>query len=694
MLAKPILGIDTETFPIEPGVLAPKLVCMTLSGVEGSTLAPVLLCKRFCPDDVVIAGSASKWRALVTRQAIHPLWDWAITSAQEKGLHIVGQNFAFDLGVLTNEYPETLPKVFGALEQGTVYDVMIREMLIAIAQGWHAFDPRPLLPKFKKGKKPSFSLAEMVRRHFDIDRAPAKKGETSWRLRFGELAGVPAVQYPEAASSYALDDASDTTDLALDQAKPLSTRLGVLVNEQGKVVNEGPQVAAHFALHLCALVGVRTDPVASEIFKVNAIENAAKAQDFGVKLGFIRPNGSRDTKLLRELVKESYRLKGVPCPMTKPKNPAKPPMVSYKRDSLQQSGNPMLADYADLTVYKTYVNTYVPQLAQGFDRPINQGYNILVRSGRISARHPNTTNPPRGGGFRECFIPRQGHVYCSVDYSIAELRALGQIQLWWFGRSALADAIRRGEDPHWSFATLLLRHRWGRHVTYAEVTAVPKKDRSHPLWEDVHGPMGARELAKRCNFGFPAGLGLDTFVERCRIYGIVIDRKTARELYEIWLQQWPEMGLYFQTMAKMTQNGPCTIEQVISKRQRGDCRYTAALNGYFQAYIADIIKEALFIVQKACWTDPSSPLYGCRPVLFVHDEIIMEIPDETLGWTRERITAAADELARIMKEVEQAWMPDIPAAADPALAYRWYKNVGEVRKNGLLYPWAPTKEAA
>ena len=63
---------------------------------------------------------------------------------------------------------------------------------------------------------------------------------------------------------------------------------------------------------------------------------------------------------------------------------------------------------------------------------------------------------------------------------------------------------------------------------------------------------------------------------------------------------------------------------------RAGASYCAAANGAaLQTPTAEGAKGAVFDVARAC-CDPEekSILLGCRPLLFVHDELILEIPED------------------------------------------------------------------
>lgn len=70
--------------------------------------------------------------------------------------------------------------------------------------------------------------------------------------------------------------------------------------------------------------------------------------------------------------------------------------------------------------------------------------------------------------------------------------------------------------------------------------------------------------------------------------------------------------------------------------------------------------------------EPKSPLYGSRPVLFIHDEIICEVPEE-------RAPEAADELARLMLQAMKPFTPDLNMQAEAWVSRRWSKGIEELR---------------
>ena len=139
-----------------------------------------------------------------------------------------------------------------------------------------------------------------------------------------------------------------------------------------------------------------------------------------------------------------------------------------------------------------------------------------------------------------------------------------------------------------------------------------------------------------------------------------------------------------------SESGEATVKHLFSERWRGACTYCAASNTFFQGLGSDAAKRALYLVQRACYTHdgregrPYSVLFGSRSVNFVHDEIILETED-TPG-----AHDVAIELARVMVEGANEFLPDVPARTEPLLSRCWSKKAKPVfGPDGRLVPWEP-----
>jgi len=280
---------------------------------------------------------------------------------------------------------------------------------------------------------------------------------------------------------------------------------------------------------------------------------------------------------------------------------------------------------------------------------------------------PNMQNQPRKPGVRECFIAREGYVWLDVDYKTAELCSLAQVCIDWFGYSDMGDAIRAGRDLHLDFAAKMAR------ISYDE--AKQRLDAGDKMMKTL------RQQAKAANFGYPGGMGAKTFVENDRKQpkpvGFTEDQ--ARDLKYAWMDAYSEMDAYFKTNGKIVQEygDYATYEQLYSGRLRGGVGYCDGCNTMFQGLTADGAKEALWLVTVDCYTNEKSPLWGSFPIIFVHDEIIVETPEEALR------KGAMERLCDLMVQGMQKYTPDVPVGVDPAVIRRWRKDAQLILVDGI-----------
>lgn len=648
-----LIAFDTETHIIQPGLLAPPIVCGSFAEER--------------------QGSESVY---LRDPTIHLL-----QALLEQGFEIVGANIAYDFGCVATARPDLLPLIFKAYDEGRVFDVLIAQALIDIGAGVLFRDPATGKP-FER-----YSLALCAARNLGLDLSAEKKGPDAWRLRYHELDGVPLEQWPEEAREYPKHDARHTYDVAAAQKRD-GTNLHCMAE----------QARAAWGLHLSAIWGMKTDPqtVGEVVAEVEKGHREALARFAAV--GIYRPDGTKDTKKLAAMVSDAYA--GNP-PQTDTGR------VSTNRDTLKESGNELLEDFAEVGENEKWRSTYLPVLQAGTKVPINPETNVLVATGRSSYRKPNLQNLPRNGRIRECFVPRPGHVLASVDYGTLELCTLAQVTLWWVGHSAMADAINAGRDLHYQFG--------------ARVAGVPYEElRARGKAGDKQA-KNFRQMSKAANFGLPGGLGAAKLVAYarqsydarfCLLSGraekcgteMVVDERTgkpicakclevARELKSLWFEEWPEVGEYHAKVSELTEGELGGCVQVPGPEGegkpglgliRGGCHFCDGANNGFQGLAARGAKAALYRVAREEYTIPGSALWGCRNVVFVHDEIIAEVPERTAH-------EAAHRLSEVMVNTMREFVPDVRVTAEPALMRRWLKGAEPVFESGRLVPWEPKK---
>lgn len=637
-----VVSFDTETFLIRPGLLVPKLVCLSWHGGTETNL-------------------------LAREDGL----DWLEARLRDPDTVLVTHNGAYDFAVCVACRPHLLPLVFDAYQQGRVRDTRIRQKLTDISKGEHKFhtDLRQDALGKPLRQKTTYTLAALAWRHYGHTMS---KNADTYRLRYGELDGVAIEDYPEAARTYAMDDALWTYLVFEAQTEAVEP-------DEGETVpclpNELPQTCATWVLHLMSAWGLRTNRDAAHKLR-DKYKTLVETAWVRLKAwGLVRENGSKDMKAIRARVEACYAQRGLAPPLTAGG------AIATDSESLKAIDDEQIAVLCDVSEAEHTLTSFVPVVLGGVDRPINPGFNALVESGRTSCEKPNLHNPPRRGGVRECFEPRPGFVYVGADYSTLELRTLAQCCLLIVGHSEMAEAIKRGEDLHASLAAKM------RGMDYSEFSARLKA--GDKAAEDD------RQFAKIGNFGFGGGMGGDALVDYARGYGMTITKAFGNQLKKNWLQAWPEMRQYFQHISAVTSMGDGTVFQLLSGRVRGGLRFNSAANTYFQGLAADLAKDALWHVSRECYLgvkpDGSpSPLAGSRPVIFLHDEIILETPCDPLR--PELASDAAKRLTQVMEERGRHWCPDVPIEAGAVIMRNWGKGAKGVHDDkGNMLPSKPIK---
>ena len=656
------VAVDTETYLIAPGRLAPRLVCMSTAEV------------------------GEKARLLAREDAVGE-FDRLLDSDAE----LVFANAPYDLAVFAEAHAPTredrgafVKKVFRALDEGRIVDILVREKLRKIALD--RFEFCPILHR-----KPRFNLKELVLEWLGIEMA-GKNEPDAWRLRYHDLDGVPVVRYPEEAARYALHDAELTLRVDLAQRADGSTFLA-----GAPWPDEQRQYKAAWALHLMAAWGVRAHPGRTQKLR-ERYEADLRALDAELAgSGVVRPDGSKSNKEIQRRVVESFGGEAR-APRTKKSDKFPDGQISISRDVLEVCADPVLKVLARRSRIEKYLSTFIPKLEQAARGVATPDYGVLVRSGRTGGAGGEDDKKswqqlPRKGGIRECVIPREGWVFGLADYAIAELRALAQVCIDFFTFSKLGDVIRSGRDPHFNTAAEI-RSLGGAACSYEMIEAESQVEGEDAASKALRAKAkDDRQSAKPINFGLPGGLGAKTLVIYAREqYGVVLTLEEASKIKPAWIRTYPEMELYFQRVGDRVGRSSrgAVVQQVRSGRLRGGCTFCPAANTYFQGLTGDFSKEALYEVTRACYgaapDGEADPLFGSRPVLFTHDEINAEHP-------KDRAAEAVTRMAGIMVEVEERWLPDVGGKSDPVLATCLSKDAKAVfGADGRLVPWSPKED--
>jgi hypothetical protein len=728
-----LLAFDAETHKILPGLLAPPPVCFSFAEFAGYG------------SDKHVSSLYDKTAGLIELRRL--LLDSSVT--------FIGHNVAFDFAVACAADESLIPLVFAAYEAGQVRDTKLRAELLDIRSGRRQVNGSTMVLIGADWVRADYSLAGnpkvsgskgLVYRYFQKDRS-ADKGPDAWRTNYARLEHLGVQDWPEDARQYAIEDAVDTL-LIHEHQQELARAADYEDPElEGAIVNEREQVYAAFALHLVSCWGLRTDAAAVSGLESRVSAEYRQLQEKMLEEGLFRlekctaedlregkvavygelkkkkkatkaylkaggehfeeahPDTGEPTKYywvveqnvpfkyvknqdeIRRRVEAAFKAQGLTAPRTDPSERSPDGETKMDADTLELCGDPLLAELGGGGPVGTILKTFVPALKRGTEVPINTRIQPLLNTGRPSAADPNIFNLPRKGGVRECFVPRPGYVYCSVDYDCAELRSHAQVLLWLIGESDAAAFFQKNPhgDPHLELAASILG------ITPEE--ALRRKKAGDP---EV---AGLRQMCKAVNFGLPGGMGPAKLVESARKgYKVHMLEREAFARKQQWKARWREMEPYFDWVSSRVGYGEGSLMQLRpgwkegkKHRIRGLVGFSDGCNTLFQGLTADGAKHALTQVVRECYSVPESPLFGCRVVVFLYDEMIVEMP-------KHKAHAAAHRLAEVMRESMQAWLPDVPVTCSPALMQRWYKGAepvyvgeGDMRR---LVPWEPEAKAA
>lgn len=247
----------------------------------------------------------------------------------------------------------------------------------------------------------------------------------------------------------------------------------------------------------------------------------------------------------------------------------------------------------------TFVNV-LPSFADAAGRIHPEFKSLGAKTGRFSCAGPNVQQIPArselGKQLRKAFIPAEGHKLVVADYSQMELRVLA-----YYSKDASLVAAYTSDDD----------------IDLHTLTASKmfKKD-------DV--TKQERTIAKMINFGIAYGITAKGLFNRLRPEGHDVTEAECERFIKDYFDSYPGVRQFLNRVEKRIQaNG--FVRNIFGRRRRlKGCtprELRQAQNFVIQATAADIAKEAMVRLSKAL---PE----GARLIAMVHDEFIVECPEE------------------------------------------------------------------
>lgn len=358
------------------------------------------------------------------------------------------------------------------------------------------------------------------------------------------------------------------------------------------------------------------------------------------------------------------------------------PQVSLAAETLRESGDPDLQNFALYGTWAAVQNKDLPMLRDG-EGVIHPKYG-LTDTCRTTAEKPAVQNwltginaPKDATGrkravpqIRECVVAPPGYAIYSVDMAGLELASFAQNACNQLGLRRMVDDLNSGVDLHSRLGARMLG------ITYEEFRKRFKAGDAEAYWW--------RQAGKGGNFGSQGGMSNpEKFARYCKTqYRCPVTVDQARALTQTWREESPD-GVAWLDYVASTENPDGTFDAYLPGfgiTRRG-VWYCAAANNPFQELAAFMCSECTIELTEAMYL-PGGPLPDVRMLAHIHDEWLLLVPLARL--------AVVDRLVReLLTAVARRVFPDVRSCVPEAKAMtRWSKRAKELRDAaGDLLVW-------
>jgi DNA polymerase I-like protein with 3'-5' exonuclease and polymerase domains len=269
------------------------------------------------------------------------------------------------------------------------------------------------------------------------------------------------------------------------------------------------------------------------------------------------------------------------------------------------------------------------------DDRVHAHWTQIGVTGRMSCGDPPLLNLPKTEEVRSCVTAAPGHVLIVADYSQIELRIAAQVVFEATRDTQLIQIYQTSPDLH--------------RATAALIAGVPA--------DQITGEQRSR--AKPVNFGFLFGMGASRFVDYALTdYGVVFTLDEAKSFKQMYLRAYPGIARW---QALMRKNMPTEVRtlggriRAFPDRREG---YTHRLNHPVQGTALDGFKAAMAILS------PQLAQIGARIVLAVHDEFVVEAPEQHSEAAKAMVEAG-------MIEGMSRFVTAVPVVVEARVARNW-----------------------
>lgn len=304
--------------------------------------------------------------------------------------------------------------------------------------------------------------------------------------------------------------------------------------------------------------------------------------------------------------------------------------------------HPIVEKILDYRGLKKLLSTYIdalPQLINPVTGKVHTSYNQTVAvTGRLSSTNPNLQNIPirdaQGKEIRKAFIPEEGCLFMSVDYSQIELRIMAQLS----GDKNMLEAFNQGLDIHTATAAKIF------NISLDEVTS------------------DMRRKAKTANFGIIYGISAYGLSDR-----LGISKTEAKTFIDGYFETYPDVKNYMNHAIQVAKSNGY-VETLLGRKRflpdinsqnsivRGFAERNA-INAPIQGTAADIIKIAMIHIQ----TKLDESQLKTKMTMQVHDELNFSVPTHELETVKKLV----------IYEMEHAIQLRVPLIADYGVGANW-----------------------
>lgn len=325
-----------------------------------------------------------------------------------------------------------------------------------------------------------------------------------------------------------------------------------------------------------------------------------------------------------------------------------------------------LENYQRFKEIKKLLGTYVDKIPQVKEPKINAVYTTYnqygAKTGRFSSSDTvskiNLQNiPSKEKRVRKIFKARDGYKLVGGDFSQIEPRVLAFLS----GDESMINAYKEGKDLY--------------AIMGSQVYQLPYED-CREFYPD--GTVNAEGKHRRTTM---KSVLLGIMYERgATAIGEQFNKSAewAQQLIDNFYKSFPKINQYRLKIENMAETYGYVTTITGRKRRlpdmqledKDDYRYQEAhrqsLNSVIQGSSADIMKLSMI----AIYNDPRYKALDCHMIITVHDELIMEVPED-------HIKEGAELLVGTMKRVGHSLI-DLPMSVDAEVNDYWYgENLAE-----------------